>query len=78
MPAKGILSWTYQYFLQVYFDSNKRKMALSLRVTEKTLTRALDQENSSESILLFDQLMQYCFSNGISIDLILRKYPKTP
>ena len=77
VTANGILSWTYHFFLRTYFGSDNRKMALALRVTESTLLKALEQEHSAESLLLFEQLMQYCSSNNVSIDDALKKYPQS-
>ena len=56
------------------FDSNLRAMALVLRVSERTLQKAFDNDNTAESLLVFEQLMEYCMRNQISVDAIIAHY----
>ena len=51
-------------------------MALAMKVSENTLENALIRNYSAESVVLFEQLMQYCIEQNISIDSILRQYSK--
>lgn len=76
MKQPGILHWTYSYFLKQYFSMDKRSMALAMKVSENTLENALIRNYSAESVVLFEQLMQYCIEQNISIDSILRQYSK--
>lgn len=74
MKPNGILNWLYQYMLEEYFSCDTRHMAIELRVTEKTLSSALKKTTSAESMLLFEQLMEYCLRKKISMDQILMQY----
>lgn len=74
MNNGGILHWIYQYALEHYFQKDARRMALELRVTEKTLDTALSKEGSAESMLLFEQLMKYFHDNKLSMDHLLTMY----
>lgn len=74
MNPNSILNWLYHYSLQHLFDNDRRGMALALRVSERTLQSALEEEQSSEAALLFEQLLQYCMENDIQVDDILAKY----
>ena len=56
------------------FDSNLRTMALVLQVSERTLQKAFDNDNTAESLLVFEQLMEYCMRNQISVDAIIAHY----
>ena len=76
MSNGGILHWIYQYALEHYFQNDSRRMALELRVTEKTLEAALSKEGSAESMLLFEQLMKYLHDNNLSMDNLLAMYGK--
>ncbi|MDO5323464.1 MAG: hypothetical protein Q4G06_05545, partial [Clostridia bacterium] len=51
-------------------------MALAMKVSENTLENALIRNYSAASVVLFEQLMQYCIEQNISIDSILRQYSK--
>ena len=62
MNGDGILRWIYRYALENMFDSNLRAMALVLRVSERTLQKAFDNDNTAESLLVFEQLMEYCMA----------------
>ena len=74
MNGDGILRWIYRYALENMFDSNLRAMALVLRVSERTLQKAFDNDNTAESLLVFEQLMEYCMRNQISVDAIIAHY----
>ena len=74
MRQEGILNWIYSYVLKELFNSDLRSMALELRIGEGVIQRAMDQEKSAESMLLFEQLMCYCMQHDISMDSILAKY----
>jgi transcription termination factor NusB len=74
MNHEGILGWLYHCALNKLFESDLRSMALALRVGERTLERALEQENGAESVLLFEQLMRYCMEHNISMDAMLAEY----
>jgi len=74
MNSNSILSWLYHYSLEHLFLGDRRGMALALRVSERTLQNALDEEQSAEAALLFEQLLEYCVEKGICIDNILAKY----
>ncbi|MGM9590722.1 MAG: hypothetical protein ACI3V0_11225 [Faecousia sp.] len=76
MEFNGILSWAYHFFLCKQFGGDRRHMAIALRVSERTLQKAFDETQSPESALLFEQLMQYCVDNEISMDQILAQYRK--
>ena len=77
MSHSGMMKWMYHYVLGEVFDSDVRNMAIELRVTEKTLQKALEQDNCAESMLLFEQLMHYCMEHSISMDAILALYTAT-
>ena len=62
--------------MEHYFQNDSRRMALELRVTEKTLEAALSKEGSAESMLLFEQLMKYLHDNNLSMDNLLAMYGK--
>ena len=74
MRQEGILNWIYSYALKELFNSDLRSMALELRIGEGVIQRAMDQEKSAESMLLFEQLMRYCMQHDISMDSILAEY----
>lgn len=74
MRQEGILNWIYSYALKELFNSDLRSMALELRIGEGVIQRAMDQEKSAESMLLFEQLMSYCMQHDISMDSILAEY----
>ena len=74
MNGDGILRWIYRYALENMFDSNLRAMSLVLRVSERTLQKAFDNDNTAESLLVFEQLMEYCMRNQISVDAIIAHY----
>lgn len=74
MNSDGILRWIYRYALENMFDSNLRTMALVLQVSERTLQKAFDNDNTAESLLVFEQLMEYCMRNQISVDAIIAHY----
>lgn len=74
MRQEGILNWIYSYALNELFNSDLRSMALELRIGEGVIQRAMDQEKSAESMLLFEQLMRYCMQHDISMDSILAEY----
>ena len=74
MNSDGILRWIYRYALENIFDSNLRTMALVLQVSERTLQKAFDNDNTAESLLVFEQLMEYCMRNQISVDAIIAHY----
>lgn len=58
MNGEGILKWIYRDVLERVFDSNLRTMALALRVSERTLQKALDNDAAAESMLVFEQMME--------------------
>ena len=74
MRQEGILNWIYSYALKELFNADLRSMALELRIGEGVIQRAMDQEKSAESMLLFEQLMRYCMQHDISMDSILTEY----
>ena len=74
MKSGGLLRWAYAYILKYYFSTDKKRMAIELRVTEKTLQTAMQDESSAESMLLFEQLMCYFMKHNISIDAVLAHY----
>ena len=74
MNGEGILKWIYRDVLERVFDSNLRTMALVLQVSERTLQKAFDNDNTAESLLVFEQLMEYCMRNQISVDAIIAHY----
>lgn len=76
MNPNSILNWLYHHCLESLFDNDRRSMALALRVSERTLQSALDEEQSAEAALLFEQLLSYCLDNDVNVDEILRKYKK--
>ena len=63
MNGEGILKWIYRDVLERVFDSNLRTMALALRVSERTLQKALDNDAAAESMLVFEQMMEYCMQH---------------
>ena len=74
MRQEGTLNWIYSYALKELFNADLRSMALELRIGEGVIQRAMDQEKSAESMLLFEQLMRYCMQHDISMDSILAEY----
>ncbi len=74
MNGEGILKWIYRDVLERVFDSNLRTMALALRVSERTLQKALDNDAAAESMLVFEQMMEYCMQHEISVDAIIARY----
>lgn len=74
MKQEGILNWIYSYALKELFGSDLCNMALELRIGEGVIQRAMNQEKSTESMLLFERLMRYCMQHDISMDSILAKY----
>ena len=74
MRQEGILNGIYSYALKELFNADLRSMALELRIGEGVIQRAMDQEKSAESMLLFEQLMRYCMQHDISMDSILAEY----
>ena len=77
MEKPGLLQWIYQYVLEKYMDSNARSMAVELRLSESLLDDALNNDDSMEYTLLFEQLLSYCARKGISIDSILKEYSES-
>jgi len=73
---EGMISWVYGYALEQLFAGDKRKMALGLRVSERTLDIAMNQVTSAQSMLLFELLFGYMNERGISMDNILTIYLK--
>lgn len=74
METSGMLGWAYQYALEHLFEGDKRRMALDLRMTEKTLDAAMMEESSAQSMLLFELLFGYMNARGISMDDLLARY----
>ena len=77
MKKPGLLQWIYQYVLKKYMDSDVRSMAVELRLSESLLADALNNDDSMEYTLLFEQLLSYCARKGISIDSILKEYSES-
>lgn len=74
LEKTGLLQWIYHQVLQSQMNSDIRSMAVELRLPESVLENALQNDNSMEYTLLFEQLLAYCARNGISVDAILREY----
>lgn len=74
MNQNSILNWLFHYMLEHEFHGNRRDMALNLRVTETTLTHAMEDEETAETALLFEQLLAYTLEHDLCIDKILLKY----
>lgn len=51
-------------------------MALQLRVSERTLEGAMDDEKPAEIALLFEQLLGYSVEHDICVDDILAEYKR--
>lgn len=76
LATTGLLQWTYQYILEKHLNSDSRGLAVELRMQESAIERALNEDNSIEYSLLFEQLLAYCSRNGISIDAIMEEYAR--
>ena len=76
MNPNSILNWLFHYMLDRQFHSSRRDMALALRVSERNLVSALDDEKPAETALLFEQLLAYSLEHNICIDDILAEYKK--
>lgn len=74
MNQNSILNWLFHYMLVNEFAGNRREMALQLRVSERTLENALDDEKPAETALLFEQLLAYSLENDVCVDQILAEY----
>lgn len=75
MNPDSILNWLFFYVLEHQFMNDRREMALQLRVTERTLNKAIDEERTAETALLFEQILEYALDHEeLCIDKILKKY----
>ena len=75
MEGMSMLQWLYKCVFEQHFHSDRRRFAVALRVSEKTLDSVYDPKRAAEATLLFEQIALYCAQNDISIDEILRSYP---
>lgn len=76
MNPNSILNWFFYHMLEQQFSNDRREMALQLRVSERTLEGAMDDEKPAEIALLFEQLLGYSVEHDICVDDILAEYKR--
>ena len=74
MARIGIQLWINRYVYEQRMNSDTRKMSSELRVAEKSIEKAIRQEDSSETALVFSQCLKYLVSAKININELLKDY----
>lgn len=68
-----ILRRLYGLLLRAYFSSDRAVMARTLGVSEAALTSALDEEDSAETLRVFEPSVRYCAEKRININDLLKR-----
>ncbi len=76
MNPNSIMNGLFYHVLEQQFGNNRREMAVQLRVSERTLRNAMENEQAAEMALVFEQILRYSLEHGICMDGILAQYKK--
>lgn len=74
MAKIGIQLWFNQYVYRETMQSDMRSMALELRISEKTVEKALRSEDAPETALVFRLCLRMMAFRNIDLNKVFMRY----